>query len=505
LATSTENLPTSGVAPQSTADRGGARAALDLIRRHPWVVVSIGIVIVATVLVLWANTSPGYDPYGWLVWGYQTLRLNLNLGGAPSWKPMPYLFTVPYSIFGHLSYWLWMITSVSIALGAGPVAGKIVYEVVEEKSDGPRWAAIVGAVFAGAGVLGIVNYFHYILSVQSDPMLVTFFLLAIDSHLNKRNRWAFTFLWLCSLGRPETWPFIGLYSIWAWREIPKMRKMIIGGLVLIPALWFGIPVLSGNSPFVAGQLAEGSPRKLHSNKIIGVTDRYRDLTYWPIHFAAGVGLIIAWFRRRWNVLLIGGCAALWFLVEVAFVLHGWPGVPRYMFEAGACEIVVAGIGIAWILQETARISQWARAGGIALVVALVAVLIPDAVQAMRVEHKDLRHERARTTAIHRLDATLKAVGGYQHVRYCGGPSADVEWVSILAWYTKLNIGKVGHRPHFEIYVQKKPAVLFTPLPSGWVVHTYHLLPSRQAACAALNGAKWVYTPAHPGGVLLHGG
>jgi len=30
--------------------------------------------------------------------GHQTLAGNLNTNAAPSWKPLPYLFTVPYAI-----------------------------------------------------------------------------------------------------------------------------------------------------------------------------------------------------------------------------------------------------------------------------------------------------------------------------------------------------------------------------------------------------------------------
>ena len=43
---------------------------------------------------------PGFDAYGWLVWGRQTLHGNLNTDGAPSWKPLTFLFTLPYSLGG---------------------------------------------------------------------------------------------------------------------------------------------------------------------------------------------------------------------------------------------------------------------------------------------------------------------------------------------------------------------------------------------------------------------
>ena len=47
-------------------------------------------------IVLWARTRPSFDSYGWLVWGHQTIAGSLNTNAAPSWKPLPYLFTVPY-------------------------------------------------------------------------------------------------------------------------------------------------------------------------------------------------------------------------------------------------------------------------------------------------------------------------------------------------------------------------------------------------------------------------
>ncbi len=205
----------------------------------------MAVVVFSYLLLRWARTSPGFDPYGWLVWGYQTLRGSLNLGGAPSWKPVTFFFTVPYSVFGHLSWWLWTVTAVSVAL-AGPLfAGRIVYRLVRQSTD-EKWPAIIGAVFAGLCLLGIVQYTHYWLSAQSDPMLVTFFLAAIDMHLTGRHRWAFAFLWLSSLGRPETWPFLGLYFLWAWRAVPRTRVFMVVGLLLIPFFWFGVPVISGS-------------------------------------------------------------------------------------------------------------------------------------------------------------------------------------------------------------------------------------------------------------------
>lgn len=519
MESSTPSLSTPDAVATPTREGDSGEGQRNVLRRHPWVFVCVGIVALSTALVLWARTSPGFDPYGWLVWGYQTVRLNLGLKGAPSWKPVTWVFTTPYSLAGSFSYWLWMVTAVATGIGGSVVAGRIAYRLVRSDArEGERqWPAILGACFAGAALLGIntvlglaptgaaasEGYFHYILSAQSDPMLTTFFLLAIDMHMCGRHRWAFTFLWLGSLGRPETWPFLGLYFLWCWREVPKMRLFMIIGLILVPFLWFGVPVLSGSSPFVAGQLADNSPRELHSNKIIGVLSRFRHLSYWPVQLAAGIGLVIAARERNRSVLIIGGMSALWVLVEIVFALHGWPAVPRYMFQAAGAMIVVAGFAVGWILQRAARATTGLRFAGLAFVVVLSGLLVPDAIALMRQEHGDLKHERERTTEIRRLPAAIDALGGVGFIRSCGDPSADVEYVSILAWYMNMNVGKVGHRPHFEIFVQDKPAVLFTALYNGWIVHTYHIAPAKRAICARLNDAVYIVTPQHPGGVILH--
>src|SRR6202008_964769 len=129
-----------------------------------------------------------------------------------------------------------------------------VFRVVRD-GTGMVYPAIAGGAFAGLCLLGIVQYTHYWLSAQSDPMLVTFVLLAIDCHLGGRRRWAFAFLCAASLGRPETWPFCGLYGLWCWREFPGMRRFVSAGWVIIALGWFFIPVLSGQSPLVAYNLA----------------------------------------------------------------------------------------------------------------------------------------------------------------------------------------------------------------------------------------------------------
>jgi hypothetical protein len=484
----------------STGDEQG------FLRRYVWWFVALGVLVLSAVIVRTLGTRPGYDPYGWLIWGYQTLHLNLDLGGAPSWKPLTWVFTVPYSLFGHDALWLWMFTAVFVSLAGGIFAGRIAYRLTGPSPD-RRYAPIAAGVFAGLAVLGIQDYMHYTLSVQSDPMIVTFCLAAIDCHLSGHPRWAFAFGVLASLGRPEAWPFLGLYSIWAWRSIPSMRWTIYAGLALIPLLWFGVPTITNNRPFVSGDLALLSPRELHQNKVIGVLNRFTALQYLPVQLLALFAIVMAAIRRNRTVLILAGGAVSWIVVEIAFALHGWPAVPRYLFEPAGVMIALAGVGVGWILKEAPRLQEVPRLrrrvpgwAGIAVVGLLVVSLVPGALARVRTEHKDLKHERARTVVIGRLTATVNQVGGYQHILACGEPVTTVRYVAMLAYLSKLNDGKVGHRPKFELR-QTYPIVMFTPLHSGWKVYPWHTAANMRQSCANLN-ASLLYTRHHPDGVLV---
>ena len=255
-------------------------------RSQPWWMVGVAIGVLSVAVVVWARTRPGFDPYGWLVWGHQTLHLALDTNAAPSWKPLPYLFTVPFAVVGHYAVYLWLVTVVAFSLGGSVFAGRIAYRLVAGEPGGPdgaqvdrrgRIAGWVAAVVAGVGVLLIAGDSHVILSGQSDPMIVGLCLGAIDMQLSRRYRWALAFWLLASLGRPEAWPFLGLYVIWAWRAVPSMRRVLIGAVVLLLVLWFGIPAITSRSPFVAGSNAFGSGRAPHGNKATATVSRFAHL------------------------------------------------------------------------------------------------------------------------------------------------------------------------------------------------------------------------------------
>ncbi|MBV9915494.1 MAG: hypothetical protein JO153_03250 [Solirubrobacterales bacterium] len=425
-------------------------------------------------LVAWARTRPGFDPYGWLVWGRQTLSLSLDTNAAPSWKPLPYLFTVPYALFGNGQLWLWMFTAVAISLAGVVFAARIAYRLVGRDAE-RSYAAPAAAVFAGLGVLAIQDYSHYVLSYQSDPVIVALCLGAVDCQLSRRPRWALALWLLASLGRPEVWPFLGLFCLWAWRALPAMRALVVAALLLLVGLWFGIPAVTARSPFVAGTNALGSVRAPHGNKVVDTMSRFVHLQPVLLEVVALVGVALAALRRDRVTLAVAGGAVLWVLVEIAFALHGWPALPRYMFEAAAALAVLAAVAVGRLLGDPLGPARWAglaRWTGLALVVAICAGLVPAAVSRVRDERSDLSAQRLRTTEINRLAPAISRAGGAALIRGCGEPLTLLEYQTILAWHLRINVARIGWK--FPRAIRSgRPIVLFTPRGNGWRIRARH--------------------------------
>jgi hypothetical protein len=466
-----EQTPTASSAPPDSSS--SPRRALPAgVRVHPLLWALAGVLVISIVLVVWARTRPGFDPYGWLVWGHQTITGSLDTNAAPSWKPLPYLFTVPFALAGHYQVWLWMLTSVAVSLSGAVFAARIAYRLTAAPAD-RRYPGLIAGGFAGLALLGIQDYSHYVLSAQSDPMIVTFCLAAIDCHLSRRPHWAFVLGVLASLGRPEVWPFLGLYSVWAWRAIPSMRRLVVGGVVVMLLLWFGIPALTSRSAFVAGTNALKSGRALHSNKVFGTAGRFLDLHTLVLELVALASLGWAlWRRDRTTIALAAGVVA-WVVVEIAFALHGWPGLPRYMFEAAAVMVVIAAVLIGRLLVEGLPIPRAPSWAGIPIVVLIVAALLPTALSRARAEHKDLKIQRARTQQVNRLTATIRHYGGAARLRSCGEPLTRLQWQTILAWNLRINVAKIGWK-YGPAIQSGRPIVLITPTSNGsWRVQALH--------------------------------
>jgi hypothetical protein len=453
--------------------RRGRETALRLAYRSRWLLGAAGLLLLSTLLLLWARVRPGYDPYGWLVWGHLTIHGKLDTNGAPSWKPLPFLFTVPYALFGRHALQLWMITAFAVSLSGVVFAWRVAFALVKAPPE-RRYAAYAAGLVAGLAVLGIDQYLHSILSAESDTIIVALCLAAVDCIICRRYRWAFWAWWLAALGRPEVWAPMGLYVIWAWRTVPAMRRQMVAGILLVPVLWLGIPAFTSKSPFAAASLAQNSPREIHGNKITGTVSRFFGLNAGPLKVAALIAVGIAIARRDRPVLLLAGGVVLWVVVEAAFALHGWPAVPRYMYEAGAGVCVLAGVFVGRVildarsilarlrLPSSPRVTAWATVVVLAL---FVGSLIPAAHGRLNYERTDLTAQRARTREIALLETVVQRLGPAR-ILACGQPNIDIAFQSILAWDLGTDTGMLYFSRKYE-QEHEHPIVNIYPHSYGW--------------------------------------
>jgi hypothetical protein len=460
-----------------------------------WVVLAASILFVVVV-----GMRPSYDPYGWLVWGRQVLHWNLNTDGAPSWKPLTFLFTLPYALFGRAALWLWMVTSVAGTLAGAVFAARIAFRIT---ADGGvpatrRYAPYVAGAFAGVGLLGMQTYPHLILIADSDQLNVALCLAAIDAHLSRRPRLALAVLVAAAMGRPEVWPFVALYAGWLWLRVPGARPWALIGLALIPVAWFSVPALTSKSIFHAGDLALNQVTIIHGNKVIGVIERWRGLYEVPVQLAAGLGVVLAAVRRDLATLGLAGAAALWVVIEIAFAYHGWSAVQRYMIESAAVMVVIAGglvgrllaDGPAWatVVHRFDSAGRWVApvlgALGPALVVVLIVSLAPAAHQRVRVWRHGISDARQDAKVIKRLGDVVAQVGGGAAILRCGQPVSYNRLQSTLAWAVGLNVGATGYNVAKSI-ARGRPIVAFTVHHDGWEVRPYNLAPGTTGACSRL--------------------
>ena len=492
------------------APRGRARREenplLALARRYPWLLAGVALLIASLLVVLWAGSRPGYDPYGWLTWGKLTIHGKLDTNGAPSWKPLPFLFTVPMALFGKYQLWLWMVFSIAVSL-AGPIfAWRIAFRITGA-DPARRYAAYAAGLSAAAfmffmqDTVSHLTYTHYLLSAESDTMIVALVLAAIDSHLAGRHRVAFWIWWFASLGRPEVWPFYGLAGIWLWLKVPSYRRWLYASVALLLFFWFGIPGLTSKSVFTAGNIAQNSPREIHGNKITGTITRFHQMLPTTVWILTALTLAVAAIRRNLIVLALALGAVAWLVIEIALALKGYPAVPRYLFEAGAVVAVLGGVLIGWLILElpglltrlaermkiprarprlTAQLGAWGT--GLAVLV-IAGSLFGAAHHQYRLESTDLTHERARALEIGRLSVVVQKLGAAR-ILACGQPNIPIGYQSQFAWYADVKIGELYVSQTYE-RKHPHPLVNMFPLSNGWRLFPSHVTAASAARCSGL--------------------
>ncbi|MDQ6836649.1 MAG: hypothetical protein M3016_10735 [Actinomycetota bacterium] len=416
-------------------------------------------IALAALVELGLRLTPSYDPYGWLGWGRLTIHGALDTGGAPTWKPLPWLFTTPLALTGGAAPTLWLI----VTCAAGLVALLLAYRLAS------MLAGRVAGVTAVVAILLSRDWSALMLTGNIEPGTTALVLGSLDRHLAGRRRISFALLWLASLMRPESGVILVAYGAWLCRRDPGARPLAIVGALVLPLLWF-LPPFVATGHFLGAEDAVFNSGGASHNPFT-VLYRGARIVPWPVAIAAAVGLGLALRdralasvgRRRIAVALAAG-AAVWALSAATMAVVGFPGVQRFMIPAAAAGCVLAGAGVAW---STSRVLGQLRSRRSPLVAAALAVAIAATAWYGSFRVNDARRSIATEQARSSVDRSLRTVvaeaGGARRVFACGLPTADGGFQSTLGWDLGVAVGRVLYRPARDVHL-RRPIVLFADRP-----------------------------------------
>ena len=235
-------------APAASAEAGAERT----FRPGPMLAGAPGVPGTVGLTLLFPST-PTYDPWAWMLWGREIVHLDLVTEGGPSWKPLPVLFTVPFSLFGEdLAPYLWLWIARAGALLALVMAFRLARRLT---GRGPRGGGRRGGGHARS---------------CSPPTSSC----ATRCSATRRRCWR---RWPCGRSSAtstaaattrSTWASpprccgrrhgrsLALYGLWLWFREPELRLRVAAvGAGSFPLLWFGPELWGSGEPLRASSRA----------------------------------------------------------------------------------------------------------------------------------------------------------------------------------------------------------------------------------------------------------
>src|SRR5919197_1195487 len=441
------------------------RAAPFLLARPTWLTGTLLVVVgclALAALSLLAPGAPTYDPWSWIIWGREIVHLDLSTAGGPSWKPLPVLFTAPFSLLGDgVAPDLWLV----VARAGGLLALVMTFRLARRLAGEP-WGVAAGLV-AALALATSTGFIRDVWPGNSEGLLIAFILWAIESHLDGCRRQAFVLGVLAAMLRPESWLFVGAYGLWlAWRD-PAMRKWVAAGGIAVLALWF-LPELWGSGQLFRAAERANNPDP-HSpayaaDPALQVLRAFGTTFTWPVFAVAGIALGHALPRRggERSVLVLAALGVVWLVLVALMTQAGYSGNPRYLMPVGAVICVLAGIGVARLLELAPSPRSALIRGAVAIgLVLVVGVIIYNRPQLDAVTN-GLRDEAQLNE---QLDTAIVRAGGPAAVLACGQPITGAYQVPALAWRLHVHsvrVGLVTHPPAVELRADL--SVLMQPVP-----------------------------------------
>jgi hypothetical protein len=414
-------------------------AGRDRIAR-PWRLLVLACLAVAALSLL-GPAQPTYDPWAWIVWGRETLHLDLVTTDGPSWKPLPWLFTTPFALFGSAAPQLWLV----VARAGGLLSIAMAYRLAS------RLSGRVAGVIAGGALFLSQEYVRNTARGNSEGILVAVCLWAVERHLDGRRRDAFALLFAAALLRPEVWPFWGLYGLWlvlgAWRERPPWRALALlaGSGVALAVLWFAPEYLgSGDLLRAASRARQPNPDSAAyaAHPFLEVFRRAQYILTAPVYLGAVLAVLgagLGWTRSRRASALrlaLAAVATVLMVAVAAMTQAGFAGNLRYVVLPASVVCVLSGVGWADALRGLAR----RRGAVVAAVVAVVVVAwsahwVRGQWDALQVSWQLVRKE---ATIYDDLPAVIARAGGPAAVKACGEVYTTPFDTEIMAWHLRMH-------------------------------------------------------------------
>lgn len=371
-----------------------------------------------------------FDASAWVVWGRELWSLDLDTGAGPSWKPLPLIVTAPSALLGDVGAAAWLLVARAGALLAVVGAARLAHRVAG------RWAipVVVAAIVVSPwwllnGALG-----------NADPLLGALVVWAALAHLDDRPRAAFWLLVAGALIRPEIWPFLAGYALWAALRGRLGWPTVIGAGAAVLALWVMPDLLSSGLESTKG--ATGTP----SAGSAGLTDVpflsvWADLVEqagWPVLLAAAVGVFLLVRTDHPGRRVVGawlGFVVAYVLLVATMAQAGFAGNPRYLVPALTLLAAVAGVVVV--------VGGVRTSGRVVVAVAVVAAIVI-------VNGSTVPDQRRRVTdRVAARDALAQAIedaGGRDALTRCGPVRTDPTVRSVVAELLHESIPEAGRRP-----------------------------------------------------------
>jgi hypothetical protein len=405
-------------------------------------------------------SEPSYDPWAWLVWGRELAHGTLDTGGGPSWKPLPVAFTTLVARLEELDEGLPAALWVVVARAGALLALAMAVRLASRLAGGGVAGAFGGAV--AAVVLFLTpDWFQFTAHGSEAPIAVALLFWAIERHLDGRHGHVVVLGTLACLLRPELFPFLALYLLWAWRAEPNLRPLLAGVLILLPAAWIVPDWVGSGHPLDGGRQARSEPVWSLSNAEqpwLRALERAHNHAGLAVELLALVAVGWALVRRRWAVVALAAAGLAEVAVYLVMTESGFSGNPRYVLPALAVASVLAGVGAAALIETGARFAgRLARplrvgvsraallprlaggAAGLAVVAALGAPFLHERDRQLR---KDARQVELRMDFHRDLARAVDEVGGPPAIAAIGTATANRALHSRLAWELRVPIDQV---------------------------------------------------------------